>query len=89
MSTLALWRDKLAYQPVSLGVVAMLSGLALVVANTATQPGIAAAEQRDLQSSLEQVLPAGFASNDLLSRTHGCRRYLRHGLPGQRSRLCR
>ena len=69
MSTLALWRDKLAYQPVSLGIVAMLSGLALVVANTATQPGIAAAEQRDLQSSLEQVLPSGFASNDLVRDT--------------------
>lgn len=69
MSTLALWRDKLAYQPLSLGIIAMLSGLALVVANTATLPGIAAAEQRDLQNSLEQVLPTGFASNDLVKDT--------------------
>lgn len=69
MSTLALWRDKLAYQPISLGLIALFSGLALVLANTATQPHIAAAEQRDLQASLEQVLPSGFAANDLLKDT--------------------
>ncbi len=69
MSTLALWRDKLAYQPISLGIMAMLTSAALVVANDATKPGIAAAEQQDLQASLEQVLPKGFATNDLLKDT--------------------
>ena len=69
MSTLALWRDKLAYQPISLGLIALASALALVLANTATLPAIAAAEQRDLQASLEQVLPRGYAANDLLKDT--------------------
>lgn len=69
MTTLALWRDKLAYQPLSLGIIAMVCAVALVVANNATKPGIAAAEQRDLQSSLTQVLPTGFAANDLLKDT--------------------
>ena len=69
MSTLALWRDKLAYQPISLGLIAMITGAALVVANEATRSDIAAAEQQDLQSSLTQVLPKGFASNDLLKDT--------------------
>ena len=66
MSTLALWREKLAYQPISLGLIAMITGAALVVANEATKPGIAAAEQQDLQTSLTQVLPKDFAANDLL-----------------------
>lgn len=69
MSTLALWREKLAYQPISLGIIAMITGAALVVANDATKPGIAAAEQQDLQTSLTQVLPKDFASNDLLKDT--------------------
>lgn len=69
MSTLALWRDKLAYQPISLGIIAMITAVALVVANEATKPGIVAAEQADLQSSLTQVLPPGFAANDLLGDT--------------------
>ena len=69
MTTLALWREKLAYQPLSLGIIAMLTGAILVAANEATKPGIAAAEQQDLQNSLVQVLPEGFASNDLLKDT--------------------
>lgn len=69
MSTLALWREKLAYQPISLGLIAMITGAALVVANEATKPGIAAAEQQDLQTSLTQVLPKDFAANDLLRDT--------------------
>jgi len=69
MTTLALWREKLAYQPLSLGIIAMLTGTLLVAANEATKPGIAAAEQQDLQNSLVQVLPEGFASNDLLKDT--------------------
>lgn len=69
MNALAHWRDRLAYQPISLGIIAMFTGIALVLANDATKPGIAAAEQQDLQTSLVQVLPSGYASNDLLKDT--------------------
>ena len=60
-------RDKLAYQPISLGFVALIASAALAVAFDATKEHIAAAEQRDMQMSLSQVLPAGFADNDLLA----------------------
>ncbi len=69
MSTLELWRGKLAYQPLSLGLIAMITSAALVFANQATQPGIIAAEERDLQTSLSEVLPAGYADNNLLKDT--------------------
>jgi electron transport complex protein RnfG len=60
-------RDRLAYQPLLLGTVALLAGAALAVAAELTQSHIAAAEARDLQQTLAQVLPAGFADNDLLA----------------------
>lgn len=60
-------RDKLAYQPISLGFVALIASAALAVVFDATKDHIAAAEQRDMQMSLSQVLPAGFADNDLLA----------------------
>ena len=60
-------RDKLAYQPISLGIVALLASAALALAFSATKDHIAAAEQHDMQMSLAQVLPAGFADNDLLA----------------------
>ena len=66
MTTLAEWRTRLAYQPLSLGIVALATSAALVFANRMTLPGIAAAEKRDLQTSLAEVLPAGYADNDLL-----------------------
>jgi electron transport complex protein RnfG len=69
MSQLDLWRGKLAYQPLSLGLIALLTSAALVFANQATQPGIQAAEERDLQTSLSEVLPAGYADNNLLKDT--------------------
>ena len=69
MSTLALWRDKLSYQPLSLGIIAMLTSGALALSNQLTHDGIRQAEQRDLQASLIQVLPEGFADNDLLNDT--------------------
>jgi electron transport complex protein RnfG len=69
MSQLELWRGKLAYQPLSLGLIALLTSAALVFANQATQPGILAAEERDLQTSLTEVLPAGYADNNLLKDT--------------------
>jgi len=62
-------RDRLAYQPLSLGVVALAMSAALVLANVATRPAIDAAEARDLQTSLSEVLPEGYADNDLLRDT--------------------
>ena len=59
-------REKLPYQPVLLGTVALLAGAALAWASTATRDQIAAAEMRDMQMTLAQVLPDGFADNDLL-----------------------
>jgi len=66
---LALVRERLSYQGISLGVVALVTSAALVVANDLTREPIALAEARDLQSSLSQVLPEGFADNDLLKDT--------------------
>ena len=60
-------RDKLAYQPISLGIVALIASAALALAFNATKDHIAAAEQHDMQMSLAQVLPEGFADNDLLA----------------------
>jgi len=69
MSTLAMWREKLTYQPVSLGIVAMLTSAALAFGNHLTHDDIIKAEELDLQASLVQVLPEGFADNDLLKDT--------------------
>lgn len=66
MSALAEWRGRLAYQPVSLSVVALVTSAALVFANQMTRPGVLEAEAHDLQMNLSEVLPAGFADNDLL-----------------------
>jgi electron transport complex protein RnfG len=62
-------RDKLAYQPLLLGVVALLASGALAVVSGATGPAIAAAEAKDLRDSLSEVLPAGLADNDFLKDT--------------------
>ena len=59
-------REKLPYQPVLLGTVALLAGVALTFSYNATREFIVAAEARDMQQTLAQVLPAGFADNDLL-----------------------
>jgi len=69
MSTLAEWRDRLSYQPLSLGFIALATSAALVFANRLTQPKILDAEEHDLQASLSEVLPAGFADNNLLKDT--------------------
>ena len=66
-SNLDVWRDTLAYQPLSLGLIALVASIALALAFNATKDHIAAAEQRDMQMSLAQVLPEGFADNDLLA----------------------
>ena len=62
-------RDKLGYQPLLLGVVALLASAALAVVSSATAPAIAAAEAKDLRDSLSDVLPAGLADNDFLKDT--------------------
>ena len=66
MSTLAEWRNTLSYQPISLGLIALLTSGALALANQLTRPGVINAEKMDLQNTLTEVLPAGFADNDLL-----------------------
>ena len=60
-------REKLPYQPVLLGLVALVAGAALTFSHDATKDRIAAAEIRDMQMTLSQVLPAGLADNDLLA----------------------
>ncbi len=61
-------RDKLGYQGALLGIAALITSAALALAASATGPEIAAAEARDLQQSLAQVLPGKF-DNDLLKDT--------------------
>lgn len=60
-------REKLGYQPVLLGVIALVASAVLASADHSTRAPIAAAEARDLQNSLAQVLPAQFMDNDLLN----------------------
>mgnify|MGYP000302345189 CR=1 FL=1 len=59
-------KQKLGYHGVLLGLVGLAASAALATANHATRGAIVAAEARDLESSLKQVLPEGFADNDLL-----------------------
>lgn len=63
------FREKLGYQPILLGVVALLAAGALASASSATAEAIAAAEAKDLRDSLSEVLPQGFADNDFLKDT--------------------
>ena len=60
-------RERLGYQPVLLAVAALLAGAALTWAHGATKAPIAAAEASDLRATLAQVMPEGFADNDLLA----------------------
>lgn len=62
-------RDRLAYQPVSLGLFALVASAALALAHTVTKEHIVAAEQRDIEASFAQVLPEGLADNNLLADT--------------------
>lgn len=62
-------RDKLAYQPLLLGSIALLASGALAAVSSLTGPAIAAAEAKDLRDSLSEVLPAGLADNDFLQDT--------------------
>jgi len=61
-------RNTLGYQGALLAVAALVTTMALALAARATGPDIAAAEARDLQQSLAQVLPGRF-ENDLLKDT--------------------
>ena len=63
------FREKIAYQPILLGVFALLASGALAWASSATGEAIAAAEAKDLRDSLSEVLPAGMADNDFLKDT--------------------
>jgi Na+-translocating ferredoxin:NAD+ oxidoreductase subunit G len=64
--TLEELRSKLGYHSFVLGLVALVTSGALALTDDSTHGAIVAAEARDLQQSLAQVLPDGFADNDLL-----------------------
>ena len=66
MKAIALWRDHLAYQPLSLGCIALVTSALLYIGNQLTHDAVAQAEQDDLHNSLQEVLPPGFAENTLL-----------------------
>ena len=59
-------REKIGYHSVLLGVIGLATSAALALANHSTLESIRAAEAKDLQDSLKQVLPEGLADNDLL-----------------------
>ncbi len=60
------FREKLGYHSLVLGVIALAASASLALTDNSTHGAIKAAEKRDLQQSLAQVLPSGFADNDLL-----------------------
>lgn len=62
-------RERFGYQPLLLGLFALLASGALGFASDATVKAIADAEAKDLHDSLSEVLPAGFADNDFLKDT--------------------
>lgn len=59
-------QQKIGYHGIFLGLVGLLASAALATADLLTHNEILAAERRDLEVSLQQVLPAGLADNDLL-----------------------
>jgi len=59
-------RTKIGYHGFVLGIVALATSGSLALTDDSTHGAIVAAEARDLQQSLAQVLPVGFADNDLL-----------------------
>ena len=62
-------RERIAYQPILLGIFALLASAALALASSATSEAIAAAEAKDLRDSLSEVLPVGLSDNDFLKDT--------------------
>ncbi len=69
MSVPTPWRERIGYQGISLGIVALVASAALALGNRFTHDAIAEAQARDLANSLAQVLPAGSYDNDLLTDT--------------------
>jgi Na+-translocating ferredoxin:NAD+ oxidoreductase subunit G len=61
--------DEVWFQGASLGLVGLAVTAVLAVVYDLTKEAIAAAAERDTQQSLEQVLPEGFADNQLLKDT--------------------
>ncbi|MDR2164827.1 MAG: electron transport complex subunit RsxG [Zoogloeaceae bacterium] len=59
------WKRRPFYPPLLLGAVALLASASLAWAASATREAIREAEARDLRDSLAQVLPQGFAENDI------------------------
>ena len=59
-------RNRIGYHGLLLGLVALAASGALALTSESTRQAIRAAEARDLQQSLAQVLPGGFADNALL-----------------------
>jgi electron transport complex protein RnfG len=62
-------RHGVAYQASLLGVVTLVASAALALAAHHTRAPIAAAEARDLEASLSQVLPTDFSDNALATDT--------------------
>jgi electron transport complex protein RnfG len=63
------WRQRLAYQGLLLGTVALLTSSALLFANRVTAPQISARNAEDLAASLAQALPGIRHDNELLNDT--------------------
>ncbi len=83
-------RGKLFYQVALLGGIALITTAALALANRATASDIAAAQARDMQQSLTQVLPGQY-DNDLLKDTlmlNGPNGEV-YRVPGAQGRACR
>lgn len=59
-------QEKVSYHGIFLGLIGLAASAALATADLATHDSIVAAEKADLENSLKQVLPEGFADNDLL-----------------------
>ncbi|MDO6385351.1 electron transport complex subunit RsxG [Uliginosibacterium sp. 31-12] len=66
MSTHAERLNAVWYQGVSLGVIVVGITIALAAAYTSTREKVAAAVESDTRQTLEQVLPPGYADNNLL-----------------------
>lgn len=63
------WKSHPLYQPALLATVAMLASASLAWAASVTNAAIGAAQARDLRDSLAQMLPEGFADNDLAAES--------------------
>ncbi|MCC8997962.1 MAG: electron transport complex subunit RsxG [Candidatus Contendobacter sp.] len=63
------WRERPYYHTLLLGAVALLTGAAISIADTATRSAIAERRLEDLQVTLEQVIPAALHDNTLTKDT--------------------